>query len=75
MDVTTGPEGGKGKPVNYNPNDMEYVLGALCYALVEGLKLEDLECILAEVSTGEEFDAGVCATIELNELVREYYEK
>lgn len=70
MDVTTGGE--PNKPSNEDPyTDYDWVMGALCYAMVEELSMDDLACIIAEARTGQEFDAGVCATIWLKELVND----
>ena len=71
-DVTTGDdnEHEPGEPVT----DFDYVTGALAYAIVEELTLEDLEGILPMAHTGPEFDAAVVATILLKDCVKEYYE-
>lgn len=71
MEVTTGPEdNGKGNQSSDPFTDFDWVLGALCFALVEELTMEDLEYIIADAKSGEEFDAGVTATIWLKDIVR-----
>lgn len=72
-DVTTGDDNNNNEP-GEPVTDFDYVTGALAYAIVEELTLEDLEDILPMAHTGPEFDAGVVATIWLKELVEEHYE-
>lgn len=71
-EVTTGDDNERepGEPVT----DFDYVTGALAYAIVEELTLDDLESILPMAHTGPEFDAAVVATIWLKDCVEEYYE-
>ena len=71
--VTTGPEDESGK-INEPVTDFDYVTGALAYAIVEELTLEDLEDILCMVKNGKEFDAAVVATIWLKDIVKGDYE-
>ena len=59
-------------PADFTLSDFDYMISALAYAHSEGLTLEELVEIvsLEEVSTGEEFDKAVDATIRLKELTR-----
>jgi hypothetical protein len=76
IDVTTGPEN---EPEGNEPNepvtDFDYVTGALAYAIVSDILLEDIEDLLTMAGTGPEFSAGVDATIWLHDVVDEYYER
>lgn len=71
--VTTGPED-EPNETSGPATDFDYVTSALAYALVEDLTLEDLEDIITIAKNGKEFDAAVCGTIWLKEVVREHYE-
>jgi len=73
-EVSTGPEDDFEKELGTPCTDFDWVTGALCYAIVEDLTLEDLEFVIQEAKTGEEFDSGVVGTIWLKDLVREHYE-
>ena len=49
--------------------DFDWVTASLAYALVSGLTLEDLEVVIRDAKTGEEFDAGVVALIDLRDML------
>lgn len=73
--VTTGPEDDEPFDMPNEPvSDFDYVASSLAWAIVEDLKLEDLEEILTMAKDGKEFDAAVSGTIWLKNVVREYYE-
>lgn len=69
FDLTTGPEDDP-KKIGEPCTDFDWVTGALCYAMVEELTLEDLALVVTLATNGEEFDAGVVATIWLNDIVK-----
>ncbi len=74
IDVTTGPEDEPEREAELLMTDYDWVTGALAYALIEDIKLEELEFVLSEAKTGEEFDSAVVATIWLKDIVEGNYE-
>jgi hypothetical protein len=71
FDLSTGPDDSEPeKKIGEPCTDFDWVTGALCYALVEEITLEDLELVVTLAKTGEEFDAGVSATIWLKDIVK-----
>lgn len=49
--------------------DFDWVISALAFALIEDITLEELEIVIKESKTGEEFNAGVEALVDMRAMV------
>lgn len=49
--------------------DFDWVTSSLAFALIEGITLEELETVIKESKTGEEFNAGVEALVDIRAMV------
>lgn len=45
------------------------MVGALSYALISGVTIEELEVLLHEAKNADQFEAGVDALVELKDLM------
>lgn len=60
-------------PAPLNVTDFAYTFAALAEANIEEIDLKSLEDLAGFASSGEEFFYGVQATVELKDLVLDYY--